>query len=75
MDKVKKQKPGKEKEPEYDEGFKAAYDSAYFKGYEKGNDRSYAEKGIYAYGAYTIFNQLNGLYQGLFTKTAETIAG
>ena len=69
MDKGKKKKPGKEKGPSYDEGFKAAYDSAYFKGYEKGNDRSYAEKGIYAYGAYTIGSQLRALYQDFFSET------
>jgi hypothetical protein len=69
MDKGKKKKPGKEKGPSYDEGFKAAYDSAYFKGYEKGNDRSYAEKGIYAYGAYTIVSQLRALYQDFFSET------
>jgi hypothetical protein len=74
MDKVKKQKQENDPGPGYDEGFKAAYDSAYFKGYDKGKERSYVDTGVYAVGAYTIFNQLKGLYQGLFTKTAETVA-
>ncbi len=75
MDKVKKQKQENDPGPGYDEGFKAAYDSAYFKGYEKGKERSNFNTGVYAVGAYTIFNQLKGLYQGLFTTTADTVAG